>query len=125
MTLTPEGLRRGRKIIAAGNEAEIYKALGLQYIEPELREGLDEIERAAAHRIPPLVTAADLIGVLHAHTTASHRAGEIVSSTRWGLAIARKSGMPADRVINTLNRESFARWLEARKERVAGPGARA
>jgi len=47
----PEGLRRGRKIIAAGNEAEIYEALGLQYIEPELREGLDEIERAAAHKI--------------------------------------------------------------------------
>jgi len=44
-------LRRGRKIIAAGNEAEIYEALGLQYIEPELREGLDEIERAAAHKI--------------------------------------------------------------------------
>jgi DNA polymerase (family 10) len=71
MTLTPEGLRRGRKIIAAGSEAEIYEALGLQYIEPELREGLDEIERAAAHQIPPLVTAADLVGVLHAHTTAS------------------------------------------------------
>jgi DNA polymerase (family 10) len=69
MTLTPEGLRRGRKIIAAANEAEIYEALGLQFIEPELREGLDEIERAAARKIPPLVTAADVLGVLHAHTT--------------------------------------------------------
>jgi DNA polymerase (family 10) len=55
MSLTLEGLRRGRKIIAAGNEAGIYEALRLQYIEPELREGLDEIERAAAHNIPPLV----------------------------------------------------------------------
>ena len=71
MSLTPEGLRRGLKIIATGNEAEIYDALGLQYIEPELREGLDEIEQAAAHEIPPLVTAADLLGVLHAHSTAS------------------------------------------------------
>jgi hypothetical protein len=33
------------------------------------------------------------------------------------LAIARKSGMPADRVINTLDRDSFARWLQARKKR--------
>jgi DNA polymerase (family X) len=71
MTLTPEGLLRRRKIVAAGNEAEIYQALGLQYIEPELREGLDEIERAAAHKIPPLVAAGDLLGVLHAHSTAS------------------------------------------------------
>src|SRR6201997_1802919 len=71
MTLTPEGLRRGRKVIATETEAEIYGALRLQYIEPELREGLDELERAASHKIPPLVTATDLLGVLHGHTTAS------------------------------------------------------
>jgi DNA polymerase (family X) len=71
MALTPEGLRRSRKIVAAETEASIYHALDLQYIEPELREGLDEIERAQAHSIPPLVTAEDLRGVLHAHTTAS------------------------------------------------------
>jgi DNA polymerase (family X) len=47
----------------------------------------------------------------------AHSTGEIASSTRWGLAIARKSGMPADRVINTLDRVSFARWLQGRKER--------
>jgi DNA polymerase (family 10) len=86
MTLTPEGLRRGRKIIAAGNEAEIYETLGLQFIEPELREGLDEIERAAAHNIPPLVTAADLAGVLHAHTTASDGADTLEAMAEAGLA---------------------------------------
>jgi DNA polymerase (family 10) len=86
MTLTPEGLRRGRKIIAAGNEAEIYGALGLQYIEPELREGLDEIERAGAHKIPPLVTAADLVGVLHAHTTASDGADTLEAMAEASLA---------------------------------------
>src|SRR5262249_33154436 len=47
----------------------------------------------------------------------AHSNDEIASSTRWGLAIARKSGMRADRVINTLDRDSFARWLLARKER--------
>src|SRR5437868_9371075 len=72
MALTPEGLRRGRKIVAAKTEGDIYQALDLQYIEPELREGLDEIERAQARSIPPLVVAEDLRGVLHAHTTASH-----------------------------------------------------
>jgi DNA polymerase (family 10) len=71
MELTPEGLRRGRKIVAAKTEADIYRALGLEYIEPELREGLDEIERAEARAVPPLVAAEDLRGVLHAHTIAS------------------------------------------------------
>ena len=47
---------------------------------------------------------------------------EIASSTRWGLAIARKSGMPADRVINALDRDEFGRWLRARKERAAPRG---
>jgi DNA polymerase (family 10) len=86
MTLTPEGLRRGRKIIAAGNEAEIHEALGLQFIEPELREGLDEIERAAARNIPPLVTATDLFGVLHAHTTASDGADTLEAMAEASLA---------------------------------------
>jgi DNA polymerase (family 10) len=49
----------------------------------------------------------------------AHSTSEITSSTRWGLAIARKSGMPADCVINTLDRDPFARWLQARKERVS------
>jgi DNA polymerase (family 10) len=86
MTLTPEGLRRGRKIIAAGSEAEIYEALGLQFIEPELREGLDEMERAAARKIPPLVTATDMLGVLHAHTTASDGADTLEAMAEASLA---------------------------------------
>jgi len=49
----------------------------------------------------------------------AHSTGEIASSTRWGLAIARKSGIPADRVINTLDRASFAGWLQARKEQTS------
>ena len=87
MTLTPEGLRRGRKLIAAETEADTYRALGLQYIEPELREGLDEIERAAAHEIPPLVTAADLRGVLHAHTTASDGTDSLEAMAQATLAL--------------------------------------
>jgi len=45
----------------------------------------------------------------------AHSTDEVASSTRWGVAIARKSGMPADRVINTLDRASFARWLRGRR----------
>jgi DNA polymerase (family 10) len=71
MALSPGGLYRGRKVVASRTETAIYEALGLQYIEPEMREGLDEIVLAGARRIPQLVTSDDLHGVLHAHTNAS------------------------------------------------------
>ena len=52
-------------------EEEVYAALGLDYIEPELRENRGELEAAAAHTLPNLITVADLRGDLHCHTTAS------------------------------------------------------
>jgi DNA polymerase (family 10) len=52
-------------------EAEVYALLGLDYIEPELRENRGELEAAAAHTLPALITVADLRGDLHCHTTAS------------------------------------------------------
>jgi DNA polymerase (family 10) len=70
-SLTADGLTRDGVAVAAQSEADIYEALGLQFIPPELREGASEIERAAAHELPVLVEAADIRGILHAHTTAS------------------------------------------------------
>jgi len=71
LSLTDRGLRRGDKSIAAKTESGIYKALGLQYIEPELREGRGEIALARKHLIPRLVELKDLRGILHAHTDQS------------------------------------------------------
>ena len=53
------------------NEEDIYRALGLSFIEPELREGRSEIERALEGKLPKLVTDRDLQGILHCHTDAS------------------------------------------------------
>ncbi|HOE95270.1 MAG TPA: DNA polymerase/3'-5' exonuclease PolX [Candidatus Sumerlaeota bacterium] len=53
------------------DEAAIYQRLGLAYIEPELREGEGEIEAAEAGELPRLVTADQVRGVLHCHTTYS------------------------------------------------------
>ncbi len=50
-------------------EAGVYAALGMQYIPPELRSGLDEIELALAGAIPVLIEPADLRGDFHMHTT--------------------------------------------------------
>ncbi|TIL78215.1 MAG: DNA polymerase/3'-5' exonuclease PolX, partial [Mesorhizobium sp.] len=64
-TLNADGLHRGRKLIASATEEEIYQALDLQFIEPELREGRDEIERAAKQKLPALIRDEDLHGILH------------------------------------------------------------
>jgi DNA polymerase (family 10) len=52
-------------------EAEVYALLGLEYIEPELRENRGELEAAANGTLPDLITIDDLKGDLHCHTTAS------------------------------------------------------
>jgi DNA polymerase (family X) len=58
-------------------EEEVYALLGLEYIEPELRENRGELEAAAEGSLPTLVTLADLRGDLHCHTTASDGSASI------------------------------------------------
>ena len=58
-------------VVAAATEQEIYAALGMDWIPPEMRENLGEIEAAARHQLPRLIEFADIQGDLHMHTTAS------------------------------------------------------
>lgn len=62
------GLFDGEKFIAGETEEEIYKKLGLAYIEPELRENRGEIEAAKNGTLPKLITVKDIKGDLHVHT---------------------------------------------------------
>jgi DNA polymerase (family 10) len=57
-----------RHPLAGKEESEVYAALGLAYIEPELRENRGELEAAAAGRLPRLVRAADVRGDFHCHS---------------------------------------------------------
>jgi DNA polymerase (family 10) len=65
------GVWRGRRRIAGETEASVYAAVGLPYIEPELREAAGELEAARRGELPRLVELADLRGDLHAHTRAT------------------------------------------------------
>jgi len=56
------------KRLAGATEEEVYKAIGLPYIPPELREDTGEVEAALEGRLPDLLTLDDLRGDLHAHT---------------------------------------------------------
>jgi len=65
------GVFRGAQRIAGDSEESVYRAVGLPYIAPELREDRGEIEAARANRLPRLVELSDLKGDLHAHTRAT------------------------------------------------------
>src|SRR5688572_16095521 len=55
--------------VAGRTEAEIYEALGLSEIPPELREGRGELDAAAGNALPPLLELRDIRGDIHSHTT--------------------------------------------------------
>src|SRR6266567_784476 len=73
MTINDYGLFRGKEpnleLVPCKDEADIYAALGMAYIEPELREDTGELEAALHGTLPTLVHVSDLRGVLHAHST--------------------------------------------------------
>jgi len=73
LKLSEYGLFRASddKPLASAAEEEIYSALGLAWIPPELRENWGEIEAAAESRLPVLVETTDIRGDLHMHTTSS------------------------------------------------------
>lgn len=62
------GVFRGEQRVAGRTEREIYAAVGLPYIEPELREDRGEIDAARKHELPKLVTVKQIRGDLHCHT---------------------------------------------------------
>ncbi|HUS90725.1 MAG TPA: DNA polymerase/3'-5' exonuclease PolX [Phycisphaerae bacterium] len=69
--LNEYGLFDGEKPLAGADEEGIYKALGLAFVPPELREDRGEVEAAARNELPDLLQPDDIRGDLHMHTTAS------------------------------------------------------
>lgn len=77
--------REGHRLGGA-REEEVYEAVGLPWIPPELREGTGELEAAAAGRLPRLIEEGDLVGDLHVHSDWSSdghsRLDELVQEAR-------------------------------------------
>jgi DNA polymerase (family 10) len=115
MTLNEYGLARveGGARLASATEEEIYAALGLDWIPPELRENSGEIEAAAEHRLPRLIEQSDIRGDLHMHTTesdgrvsleemaeAAHARGlEYIAITDHSKALAMANGLDEKRAV--------------------------
>jgi DNA polymerase (family 10) len=62
---------RGGRQVGGATEQDVFRAVGLPFIPPELREAAGEIEAAEAGRLPRLVEESDLLGDLHVHSRAS------------------------------------------------------
>ncbi|MER3523988.1 MAG: DNA polymerase/3'-5' exonuclease PolX [Ignavibacteria bacterium] len=62
---------KAKKLVRCYDEADIYAALDLDYIPPELRENMGEIEAAERHALPRLIEEKDIRGTFHCHTTYS------------------------------------------------------
>ncbi len=99
--------------VAGETEEGIYEALGMAWVEPELREHRGEIEAAVAGSLPTLVTVGDLRGDLHMHTTATdgrddletmaaaaHRLGhQYIAITDHSQALAMANGLDEQRAL--------------------------
>jgi DNA polymerase (family 10) len=99
--------------VAGETEEEVYRALGLAWIPPELRENSGEIEAAAEDRIPNLVELKDIRGDIHMHTTetdgrasleemaeaAKNLGYEYVAITDHSKAIAMANGLDEQRAV--------------------------
>ncbi len=75
--------------VSCRDEADLYKALDLIYIEPELRENTGELDAAADGELPKLVESDDLQGVFHCHTTYSDGGNSVEEMAR----AAKKLGL--------------------------------
>lgn len=77
LELRAEGLYRGGRRVRTPDEEAVYRRLGLEWVPPELREGMGEVEEAATGRLPRLLDYPDLRGCFHNHTTASDGAATL------------------------------------------------
>ncbi|MGB4038009.1 MAG: DNA polymerase/3'-5' exonuclease PolX [Bacillota bacterium] len=80
LTLSRKGLFNEKgEAFQARSEGDIYEALGMEYVPPELREMTGEIEAARKKRLPGILVAEDIRGDLHIHTNWSDGADSIES----------------------------------------------
>jgi len=76
------GLFRGEKNIKCKDEEELFAALKMQFIEPELRENMGEIQAAEKNELPQLVEEKDIQGIFHVHTNFSDGGESLESMAR-------------------------------------------
>lgn len=117
LKLNEYGLYKGEQRIAGNTEEGIYSSLGLDWIPPELRENLGEIEAASGNSLPELVEYRDVLGDFHSHTSES----DGTSTLSEMIKSARESGLKyigvtdhsvSLKVANGLDEKRFRKRIE-------------
>jgi DNA polymerase (family 10) len=109
LKLNEYGLFKGERRLAGRSEAEVYQALGLPLIAPELREDQGEIDAARQGRLPKLVTVEDIRGDLHVHTSETDGQGSLKEMAR----AAREKGYGYIAITDHSRRVAMAHGLDA------------
>ena len=97
--------------VAGASEADVYAALGLAYVPPELREHRGEIEAAANGNLPRLIERSDLRGDLHSHTTATDGKADVETMA----TAARAAGLEYLAVTDHSQALAMANGLDERR----------
>jgi DNA polymerase (family 10) len=113
LLLNEYGLFKGENSVAGAEEKGVYRALGLEWIEPELREDRGEIEAAQHHQLPDLIQRKDLRGDLHTHSTWTDGRASIEEMAR----AAKAAGLEYYAVTDHSQRLKMARGLDAKRLR--------
>ncbi|MFN5077962.1 MAG: DNA polymerase/3'-5' exonuclease PolX [Planctomyces sp.] len=103
------GVFRGDETVAGRTEEDVYAAVGLPWLPPELRENRREFEWADRRQLPQLLLQADILGDLHMHTTATDGAGTIAEMA----AAAKARGLQYIAITDHSKRVSMANGLDA------------
>jgi DNA polymerase (family 10) len=90
LKLNEYGLFRGARRVAGRTEKEVFEALGLSWIPPEMREDTGEIELAQQGELPRLVTAEQILGDLQVHTSWTDGSASIEAMAEAARALGRK-----------------------------------
>ncbi|MFW6125020.1 MAG: DNA polymerase/3'-5' exonuclease PolX, partial [Pirellulales bacterium] len=107
------GVFKGKKRVAGRTEEEVYKAVDLPVIPPELREARGEIELAEKGKLPKLLELDDIRGDLHMHTTATDGRASLQGMVQ----AAKKRGYDYIAITDHSKRVTMAKGLDARRLR--------
>jgi DNA polymerase (family 10) len=112
------GVFRGKKTVAGKTEISVYKALGLPWIPPEIREDRGEIEAALVNKLPKLVELEDIKGDLHIHTNNSDAVNTLEEMVRAAIKLGYEYIAIADHskaafYANGLTEERLKREINA------------
>ncbi len=111
LKISEYGVFRGERRVAGKTEEQVYRAIGLPWIAPELREDQGEIAAAEAGALPELVRLADLAGDLHCHS----RATDGHNTIREMAEAARAAGLSYIAMTEHSRRLTMAHGLDSRR----------